>query len=161
MTTTKWLKKVERSINQFKSDVKAVNSLICSAAAGGEGKYSRAKVKYSEVKSLFMVAEERYDGISESEALLPAGVAAAADWMNIEEAFAECECSYHDMIAVYECVHAFKELRERTQRCVDNHGISTYKDELMICSKRCLLLYSVESKAKRMEASVLERCGAA
>ena len=137
--------------------MKAVNSLICSAAAGSEGKYNRAKVKYSEVKSLYAQAEYRFYGTTKSEALLPAGVAAAADWANIEEAYAECECIYHDMIAIYECVHEFQVLHERTQRCVDNHGISTYKDELMISSECCLLLYSVESKEKRMEASALER----
>ena len=111
---TKWLQKVERSINQFKSDVEAVNSLICSAGVGGEGKYSRAKVKYSEVKSLYAAAENRFYGITESEALLPAGVAAAADWANIEEAFGECEYIYQDMIAIYECVHEFQLLHERT-----------------------------------------------
>ena len=80
---TRWLKKVERAITQLKSDVKAVNSLICSAAAGGEGKYNRAKVKYSEVKSLYAQAEDRFYSTTESDALLPAGVAAAADWANI------------------------------------------------------------------------------
>ena len=160
MTTTKWLKKVDRSIIQLRSDISAVNSLITTQAAGGEGKFSRLKVKYSEVQSLFTVAEEKYDGISESDALLPAGVA-AADWTSIEEAMSECECSYHDVLAVYECVHALEELRDRTQRCVNNYGISTDKDELMKCRERCLLLYSVESEAKRVDASYLESCDAA
>ena len=39
------------------------------------------------------------------------------------------------MIAIYECAHSFVQLRERTKRCVDNHGISTFYDELMISSE--------------------------
>ena len=158
---TRWLKKVERAVTQLKTDIKAVNSLICSSAAGGEGKYGRAKAKYSEVKSFYVQGEDRFYSTTEADALLPAGVAAAADWAIIEEAFAEVECLYIDMLAIYECVHEFQHLHEKTLRLVDNHGISTYKDELMNSSETCLLLYSVEVKEKRMEASALERCYAA
>ena len=158
---TRWLKKVERAVTQLKTDIKAVNSLICSSAAGGEGKYGRAKAKYSEVKSFYVQGEDRFYSTTEADALLPAGVAAAADWAIIEEAFAEVECLYIDMLAIYECVHEFQHLHEKTLRLVDNHGISTYKDELMISIESCLLLYSVEVKEKRMEAPALERCYAA